>query len=344
MSDEVIKNIVRICVPIPFPLRDVNMYALTGPQGWALIDTGMGTPDARAAFTAGLERAGLRIQDLHAIVLTHHHPDHVGLSGELQEQSGAPVYMHPIDIASTQRIWAGKISERFGGVSQFFAQHGLPPTRLWYTQVAPDVMRTLIHVPPLEAFTPLADEQELDLAGETYRVLWTPGHSDGQICLFRARDGVFFAADHVLPRITPNIGLYSAQDRENPLGDYLASLARVAELPAQTILPGHGAQFSALKERCLEIIAHHEQRLEQIVALLAERPQHAYELTERLFGSRLTSDEARRMAVAEVLSHLEYLRFNKRVEQQHTSTGIILYTPLIETASKDTTDHNLTLL
>src|SRR5438270_7361589 len=81
---EVAPGVWKITMPIPFPLRTVNVHAVVGKDGWALIDSGMGMPDARAAFAEGLQRAGLSIDKLQAIVLTHHHPDHVGLSGELQ--------------------------------------------------------------------------------------------------------------------------------------------------------------------------------------------------------------------------------------------------------------------
>src|SRR5579872_1816822 len=110
---EVAPGIWQIPVPIPLPLRTVNMHAVVSKDGWALIDTGMGVPDARVAFAAGLERAGLTIDTLRAIVLTHHHPDHVGLSGELHEQSGATVYMHPIDEAGVQILWKGTMPQRF---------------------------------------------------------------------------------------------------------------------------------------------------------------------------------------------------------------------------------------
>lgn len=322
---EVASHIWKIVVPIPFPLRTVNMYALVGENGWALIDSGMGTPDARAAFAAGLERINLSLDKLKAIVLTHHHPDHIGLSGELQEQTGAAVYMHPIDEAAIQHIWSGALPQRFGRVSHFFAQHGLPRTELWVSREDPNVMRHILRIPPHETITLVEDGDCIDLLSEQYRVLWTPGHSDGQICLFREKDGVFLAADHVLPRITPNIGLYSETERPNPLEDYLQSLAKVAQLPARTVLPGHGEPFFDLAGRCAEIVAHHEERLTQILTLIEERPQNAYQVTEQVFGHRLRNDEARRMAVAEVLSHLEYLRYKGQVEQYHTKDELILY-------------------
>lgn len=319
-------GIWKITEPIPFPLRTVNLHALVGENGdWVIVDTGMGTPDARAALDAGLEKAGLSVDRLRAIVLTHHHPDHVGFSGELHERSGAPVYMHPIDEASVQIIWSGTMPRRFRRVSDFFAQHGVPETNFWYTEVDPNAMRRIISVPPHEAFTMIEDGQYLDLLGERYRVIWVPGHADGQIVLFRERDGVFLAADHVLPRITPNIGLYSTHDRPNPLADYLDSLRKVEHLPASVVLPGHGEPFTDLAGRVNEIIEHHGQRELQIIAMLDEEPQNAYQIALKLFGHRMNNSEAQRMAVAEALSHLEHLRFGGRVNQHRTKDGILLY-------------------
>ncbi len=322
---EVATGIWKITLPIPFPLRTVNLYALVGKDGWAIVDAGMGMPEARVAFAAGLQRAGVQIDRLRTIVLSHDHPDHVGLSGELHERSEATVYMHPIDADGMNFMWRNVHAERFATVSAFFRQHGMPGGEPWFSQAGPNQFKDIIRVPPHEAITLVEDGQTIDLVGEQYRVIWTPGHSDGHICLFRERDGVFLAADHVLPRITPNIGLYSEYDRANPLGDYLHSLRKVSTLPASIVLPGHGEPFHDLAGRVAEIIEHHGQREEQILTLLDSRPQHAYQLAVQLFGQRLKSNEARRMAVAETLSHLEYMRLGGQVEQQKNSDGVILY-------------------
>lgn len=322
---EVAAGIWKITLPIPFPLRTVNLYILVGKDGWAMLDAGMGMPDARIAFQEGLQRAGVSLDGLQTIVLSHDHPDHIGLSGELQGRTGATVYMHPIDANSMNLIWHDLRPERFATVSEFFRQHGMPGGQPWFSQARPDQLKEIMSVPPHEAITLVEDGQTIELVGEQYRVIWTPGHSDGHICLFRERDGVFLAADHVLPRITPNVGLYSEYDRSNPLGDYLDSLRKVEHLPASIVLPGHGEPFTDLAGRVHEIIEHHEQRETEILHLLDSRPQHAYQLAEQLFGQRLKSSEAKRMAVAETLSHLEYLRFGGHVEQQKTSDGVILY-------------------
>src|SRR5690242_4498332 len=250
---EVIPGVWKITLPIPFPLRTVNVYALVGIDGWALIDAGIGVPEARTALWEGLQRAGFTIETLRAIVLSHGHPDHIGLSGELQERSGAAVYMHPIDEANMHFLWGGTLPDTFVHVSKFFLQHGMPPGERWFSLIGSEQIHRIIRVPSHEAITPVEDGQYLDLAGDRYRVIWTPGHSDGHICLFRERDGVFIAADHVLPRITPNIGLYSEHNRANPLGDYLDSLRKVEHLPATIVLPGHGEPFTDLAGRVNEI-------------------------------------------------------------------------------------------
>jgi len=325
---EVASHVWRITLPIPFPLKTVNVYALIGERGWTLVDAGIGMPDTRATFKAGLELAGLHIERLESIILTHRHPDHIGLSGELQEQSGARVYMHTLDKAAIHVMWTGNMPKRFGNVSHFLIQHGLLPTQLWMANVEPEVAQQLIRIPPPDVIQTVEDGEEIELAGETYRVYWTPGHADGQICLYQERNKLFLAADHVLPRITPNIGLYTEKDRPNPLDDYLKSLDKVANLPADLVLPGHGEPFADLAGRIHEIKAHHVEREGQILQLLTREPQHATQIADQLFKGRLKGDEARRMGVAEMVAHLEHMRYNQVITCKANSDGLLLYSPL----------------
>jgi glyoxylase-like metal-dependent hydrolase (beta-lactamase superfamily II) len=322
--DKVTPDIVRICVPIPFPLKTVNVYALIGPDGWTLIDTAIGTPDTRAAFDDGLKQADLSIERLQAIVLTHHHPDHVGLSGELQERSGAPVYMHPLDKAALAHF---SKPHYFMQSAHFLEQHGLPLTQP-RTDVDNTSIRRIIRVPQQETIQTVEDGDELILSGQSYRVFWTPGHADGQICLYRPHDRIFLAADHVLPRITPNIGLYSEDGRPDPLDDYLKALDKVAELDASIVLPGHGVPFTALAQRVSEIKQHHIEREQEILHMLEKTPQHAKRLADQLFGGRLKDDGSWRMGVAEVVAHLEYMRNQHKISRQTTDNGQLIYNPL----------------
>jgi len=325
IAHEVVPGIWQLTVAIPFPLKTVNMYALVGKTGWVLVDTAIGTPGVREAMKQGLAQAGLAISQLQAIVLTHNHPDHIGLSGMLYAQQQVPIYMHPIDSSRMHAIWGEGRHEQAQSATDFFSRHGLVPSQPWYLSLSPSELHSVLDIPPATAFVPLEDGQVIELADEHYQVIWTPGHSDGQICLFRTRDGLLLSADHVLPRITPNIGLYSFAGRRNPLGDYLASLHKVEPLPAQLILPGHGTPFTTLTARIAEIIEHHQRRLQQILELLAPQPRQANQLMEQLFGARLQDDESRRLALAEVLAHLEYLCITGALAQQETEAGILYY-------------------
>ena len=310
-------SIWRITVPIPFPLRTVNVYALVATDGWVLVDTAIGAPASRVAFHAGLHKAGLAVQNLRAIVLTHAHPDHIGLSAELHEQSGAPVYMHTLDESLLQNFWANPaVTQERDAVSlRFFAQHGFPPTPVLPHLASAETTASFVRIPPHAAFTLVEDGQQIELAHELYRIIWVPGHSDGQISLLRERDGVFLAADHVLPHITPNISLYAGSVRLNPLHDYLNLLQKVRDLPATLVLPGHLEPFVNMTERVDEISSHHEVRLQQLLDLLAVGPQHAYALTQQLFKQRLKDDTSLYMAAGEILAHLEYLRSQEKLHR-----------------------------
>ncbi|GCE25928.1 MBL fold hydrolase [Dictyobacter alpinus] len=322
---KVAEHIWQITLPIPLPLKTVNVYALEGKTGWVLVDAGMGVPGTREAFYAGIAQAGLQVQNLQAIVLTHLHPDHIGLAGELHEMTQVPVLMHPLDEAALYRTWGDQIQTYIETSNRFFEPHGLSTATHWSTTMSPEMLHSILRIPPRSAFQAIEDGQQLQLADESYRVLWLPGHSDGQIGLFRERDGIFLSADHVLPRITPNIGRYSPQDRPDPLQDFFQSLTKISSLPAKCILPGHGDVFTDLTNRITEIMEHHQRRLTQIIDLLEKQPQNATQLTKQLFGTRLKSHEALRLAVAEILAHLEYLRLRQQLIQQKNQAGILYY-------------------
>jgi glyoxylase-like metal-dependent hydrolase (beta-lactamase superfamily II) len=332
---EVTPLVWQFVVPIPFPLRNVNMYALIAQDGWSLVDAGMDTPQARAAFYAGLDKAGLKVSALQAIVLSHYHPDHIGLTVELQQQSGAQVYMHRLDATALLEMIEHPEEQREMRKEMmiFFARHGVPRADRRdhgdsdAAQHAPLRQRTsfTLNLPPVETIQFIEDGDEIELSHERYQVFWVPGHSDGLVSLLRLRDGLFLSTDHVLPRITPNIGIFAPRGRRpDPLSDYLASLKKVKHVPATLVLPGHRQPFENLAKRVAEIEEHHAHRLQLIVDILAKGPQHAYGVTLQLFAQRLTSEDALRMATAETLAHLEYLRLSNKIRQT-TGEDFFLY-------------------
>nr|WP_151755306.1 MBL fold metallo-hydrolase [Dictyobacter vulcani] len=152
IARKVADHIWQLTLPIPVPLKTVNVYALEGKTGWVLVDAGMGVPETRDAFYTGMAQAGLQLQDLQAIVLTHLHPDHIGLAGELHELTQAPVMMHPLDEAALHRTWADQIQTYIETSNQFLAPHGLSSAKHWSANMSPELLHSILRIPHAQLF------------------------------------------------------------------------------------------------------------------------------------------------------------------------------------------------
>ncbi|MGH3077385.1 MAG: MBL fold metallo-hydrolase, partial [Gaiellaceae bacterium] len=221
--------------------------------------------------------------------------DDVLIAADLHELTGAPVHQGALDYAQCELVWGNPAwSER---LVDWFRLQGAPD----------DVTAELVGYSSLyRPFIRYQRDPVLMEAGERldgWELVAAPGHADGQLCLLK--DGVLVAADHILGRITPTVGLWPAS-RPDPLGDYLEALERTIDLEPTVALPGHGDPVDDPAERARELQKHHRVRLGEAVAALAVEPKTGYELSFALFGEDL-KPAGRRFAVAETLSHLEWL-------------------------------------
>jgi glyoxylase-like metal-dependent hydrolase (beta-lactamase superfamily II) len=323
--EQVVPGVWRIPVPLPFALKSANIYLIDdGPGQRILIDSGLGLPADEQALREGLAEAGVALEDLSALILTHAHPDHIGLSGLIHAAAHLPIYMLEGEAAQISAVWGEASGELLLQLDEMYRVNGMPDEIRAGSQKAGLSLRKVLRLPPADAIITLSDGQQLELGNHSYEVIWTPGHSDHHLCLLRD-DGLFIAGDHILPHITPNIGLYAGA-RPDPLSDYFGALRRVEPLSAGLILPGHGRPFEGLAERAVDLRAHHDERSEFVYDIVSgERDGlNAYGVAGRLFGERLRSFDDWRFAVAEILAHLEYLRLAGHIERA-PQDGLLTY-------------------
>jgi glyoxylase-like metal-dependent hydrolase (beta-lactamase superfamily II) len=307
-------------VPIPDnPLGHTLVYVVDTDRGPVLVDTGWDDPGSWDTLVEGLVGCGTSVEDVHGVVITHHHPDHHGLSGKVREASGAWVAMHAADTAIVRRTRETRPERWFSYMSAKLTAAGAPEEH-----VAP--LRTPRPRTTLPGFSPALPDREivpgelLDLPGRRLRAIWTPGHTPGHVCLHLEEQhparlpgsGRLFSGDHLLPEITPHIGLYEDPDDAtvtDPLGDYLDSLERVGRLAPAEVLPAHQYVFTDAAGRVRQLLDHHEERLTDLRSLLVE-PLTPWQLAERMEWNRPWDQipyGSRNIAVSEAEAHLRRL-------------------------------------
>ncbi|MFF7092967.1 MBL fold metallo-hydrolase [Streptomyces rubradiris] len=306
-------------VPIPDnPLGHTLVYVVDTDRGPVLVDTGWDDPGAWETLRAGLADCGTGVREVYGVVVTHHHPDHHGLSARVREASGAWVALHAADAAIVRRTREGRPEQWFAYMADKLAAAGAPEEHVAPLRSARG--RTLPGLSPALPDREIVPGELLDLPGRRLRAVWTPGHTPGHVCLHLEEEhparlpgrGRLFGGDHLLPGITPHIGLYEDPDDAtvtDPLGDYLDSLERVARLAPAEVLPAHQHAFTDAPGRVRALLDHHERRLTGLLALLAE-PLTPWRLAERMEWNRPWADipyGSRNIAVSEAESHLRRL-------------------------------------
>ncbi|MFN7149969.1 MAG: MBL fold metallo-hydrolase [Microthrixaceae bacterium] len=293
-------------IPIP-ALRSINVYVLELDDGSiGLVDTGWDDEESWQSLVDGLAGLGRTVDDVSVMAVTHAHPDHLGLAKRIQDISGVRVFLHEEEHARLGRNASGPRTY-VASAREAFPRWGIEPDQIeeWIGARAGVLARSW----DVET-VPVKDGQLLDFPGWRLRVVWTPGHSPGHMCLHEETHKLLFTGDHVLSRITPGVGVHPADDGD-PLAEFLASLDRVARLDVVHALPGHEAPFSDVPRRVKELLEHHQRRLEEIVACVERSSEPStWQVASQLTWSRPLAEisaPGRRLALTETQAHLVHL-------------------------------------
>ena len=326
---KVIPGIQRLKIPIPeSTLRYVNVYLVEGSDGYLLVDTGWDNSTAFDSLKSQLTQIGATLEDITRILVTHVHGDHYGLVHTIKQHSQAEVIIHELEKVTLLNNYRN-VDDALGRIEELFRSNGAPDDEIPIPGL-PQRDRHRLATPVIPDTT-LRGGETITSGEFTLRVIWTPGHSPGHVCLYEPSKKILFAGDHVLPVITPNISL-QPHTGENPLGDFINSLKELSELDVELVLPAHEYTYTDLQARIGEILHHHRQRNLEILETLKDEPKTAYQISSAItwvpesggIKYKNLAPMDKRMAVLETLAHLKAMTIEGEVEYR-AYNGTIYY-------------------
>lgn len=317
-------------LPLPMKLDHVNVYALEDAEGWTLIDTGMDTPDARAAWDA-LRTGPLRGRPITRIVLTHHHPDHTGLAGWLAPEA---------EVLTSRTAWLYTrmltldMQER--PVPQALAfQHaaGCPAERLAEKAARRPFNFADCTYPLPPGYTRLRDGDVFRAAGRDWAIRMGGGHAPEHVTLWSLSDNIVISGDQVIPGISSNIGVHYTEPDADPLADWLAACARLAihARPDQLVLPGHKLPFTGLPMRLRQLSENHTAALRRLRDFL-QTPRRAPDCFPLLF-QRTIGPGTFDLALGETIAHLNHLTARGHARRVTGADGVWLWQSVAATGA-----------
>lgn len=327
---EIVPGVRWIRMPLPFALDHINLWLLRdkfeGREGWTIVDCGIARKEVKAFWETIFENEleGLPVL---RVVVTHMHPDHVGLSHWLCQRFDAPLFMTITDYTMARLFSEGGAQGGATGGERavaFFGKHGIND---------PDSMTQLLErktyysdlVPAMpDHFTRIADNDVLRIGGRDWQVIIGQGHAPEHASLYCAELNIFIAGDMVLPRISTNVSVSDLEPNADPLKLYLESLDKYTFMPEDTlVLPSHGKPFLGLHVRIQQQREHHAARLAEVMEACVT-PQSAADIVPIMFTRKLDLHQMT-FALGEALAHLHTLFYQGRLCRQVDGEGVIRF-------------------
>ncbi len=305
-------EIHRIFVPLPEnPLKNLNSYVIKTEERNLIIDTGFNRIECLEALLEGLKELNIDLNKTD-IFLTHLHSDHTGLVNKIKTPS-SKIYIGKTDHEYIKKNLKGASLSK---LDLRLAEEGFPADVLARLKETNQAKR---YAPGEFEAVPLEDNQTFNVGDVQMKVISTPGHTPGHVCLYIESEKILFSGDHILFHITPNITAWSGV--ENSLKDYMHSLDKIKNVPIEKTFPAHRLDIGNPYERIDEIIEHHQYRLNDIITIIETYGENmtAYEIAQymkwNLRGRPWEEfpDNQKWFAVGETLSHLDYLVISGKV-------------------------------
>jgi glyoxylase-like metal-dependent hydrolase (beta-lactamase superfamily II) len=321
---EVAPGILWMRLPLPMALDHVNVYALRDDDGWTLIDTGLNAKRCRAAWEAAL-KGPLAGAPVKRVLVTHHHPDHVGLAGWFQK-NGAELMM-----TRTAWLFARMLALDVQDVATpeqiaFWAGAGMDPEILQARRTERPFNFADVVAPMPLGFTRIEEGQRLNLGGRDWIVRFGHGHAPDHATLWSEADDIVIGGDQLLPSISPNLGVYATEPDADPVAEWLAACRKLQPFATedQLVLPGHKLPFTGLPDRLRQMIDNHDGALDRLRGHLREAPRTAAECFAPLYKREIDAGTYG-LALVEAVAHLNHLFARGDVTRERRADGAWLW-------------------
>lgn len=309
---EIVPGVLWLRMPLPFSLDHINLWALADRDGWTLVDCGLATDETREAWLQLLAGA-LAGRAVRRLIVTHCHPDHIGLAAWLCERFDIHPWMTKSEYLHAHAVYHRIAGTDHDALLRWCARHGLTGAQLTAIGARRDHYRRGVAALP-GTFRRIRHGEELRIGGHAWRVVVGHGHSPEHAALYCKTLGILIAGDMLLPRISTNVSVWPTEPDGDPVGEFLGSLQLFHELPADVwVLPSHGLPFRGAAPRIDELRHHHLTRLDRLLELCGE-PRAAAEVLPQLFHRALDEHQVV-FAMGEAVAHLNYLMHRGALER-----------------------------
>ena len=326
----VTEGIYWLRMKLPFALNHINLWllrdCLNGVEGWTAVDCGITSQDTKESWEQ-IFANHLQGLPIVRVLVTHMHPDHVGLAHWLCERFNAPLWMSMTDFLMARWLSSkeggmaiGSVSGG-GGSADHFARHGLTSEEdLEKVRARSDYYSNLVPAVP-QRFHRIQDHDIIEIGGRQWRAISGFGHAPEHMSLVSEDSKIMITGDMLLPRISTNVSVYDGEPDADPLGLFLDSLKKYLPLDPQTLLlPSHGKPFQGMHFRIDELVKHHDDRLAETFEACKE-PTTAREIVPVLFKRELDIHQLT-FAMGETIAHLNYLMKRGKLNRISDSEGI----------------------
>ncbi|MED4784149.1 MBL fold metallo-hydrolase [Brevibacillus choshinensis] len=292
------KGLYQVLLPLSFWNDQVHAYLGKRDGKWTIVDTGIYGVDTRKRWELVFAQYGIDpTKDIERILVTHHHADHFGFAGEMQEWTGVEVLLPEAEQELAERTWTKE------GFRRFYQTTGLPDAMIDELQDNATAMNQQI-LPVPSRVRALQEGDSFFLGELLFEAINMPGHTSGHICFYNREEQILISGDHFTREVVPYISYHGYGDT-NPLATYLATLRQMKSMEISLVLPGHGPAFADAPERLNELISHFESRL-GFVCQQVTKEMTAYEVSRTLATKELATFQ-QWILLGETNAYLHYL-------------------------------------